>query len=254
MSWTGLIICVEPEIFTTRGLESIKSRNKADVIGNNFECTKCTNFFLRTMRINLYTTICLLKRKHPYIALAFLFLLFELQNNESQDDNNNIIKVLVSALLLKSDDPQQKPQNFPRLANPPQPVVHEEQTRVLLLAYARFSFHIQTYLSNQKQIKSARVKDQLLQIWFIFCWRTAHNWYNLFLLFWTFLRPQTKVNLFPLINICHDDHFSGTIYEDYVDSERGKWIASEYLDSLLSCQVLQITDRDSFPRYNITIS
>ena len=109
----------------------------------------CTNFFLTTMRINLYTTVCLLKRKHPYIALAFLFLLFELQNNEPQDDNNNIIKVLVSALLLKSDDPHQKPQNFPRLANPPQPVVHEEQTRVILLAYARFSFHIQTYLSNQ---------------------------------------------------------------------------------------------------------
>ena len=107
----------------------------------------CTTFFLTTMRINLYTTVCLLKRKHPYIALAFLFLLFELQNNEPQDDNNNIIKVLVSALLLKSDDPHQKPQNFPRLANPPQAVVHEEQTRVLLLAYARFSFHIHTYLS-----------------------------------------------------------------------------------------------------------
>ena len=142
-----------------------------------------TNFFLTMMRINFYTTVCLLKRKHSYIALAFLFLLFKLQDSENQDDNNNIIKVLVSALLLKSDDPHQKPQNFPRLANPPQAVVHEEQTRVLLLAYARFSFHIHTYLSNQKESKTTRVEDQLFQIWFIFCWRTAHSWYNLFLLF-----------------------------------------------------------------------
>ena len=143
----------------------------------------CTYFFLTTMRINLYTTVCLLKRKHPYIALAFLFLLFKLQYSESQDDNNNIIKVLVSALLLKSDDPHQKPQSFPRLLNPPQAVVHKGQTRVILLAYARFSSHMHTHLSNQKQIQTARVKDQLFQIWFIFCWRTAHNWHNLFLLF-----------------------------------------------------------------------
>ena len=99
-----------------------------------------TNFFLTMMRINFYTTVCLLKRKHSYIALAFLFLLFKLQDSEPQDDNNNIIKVLVSALLLKSDDPHQKPQNFPRLPNPPPAAVHEEQTRVILLAYARFSF------------------------------------------------------------------------------------------------------------------
>ena len=201
------------------------------------------------MRINLYTTVCLLKRKHPYIALAFLFLLFKLQYSESQDDNNNIIKVLVSALLLKSDDPHQKPQNFLRLANPPPAAVHEEQTRVILLAYARFSFHIHTCLSNQKESKTTRVEDQLFQIWFIFCWRTAHNWHNLFLLFWTFLRPQTKVILFfphKYLPLCHNDHFSGTIYEDYVDSDSGRWIASKYLDNLLSCQVLQISDGDSF--------
>jgi len=152
------------------------------------------------MRINFYTTVCLLKRKHPYIALAFLFLLFKLQDSEPQDDNNNIIKVLVSALLLKSDDPHQKPKNFPRLANPPQAVVHEEQTRVLLLAYAR---------------SGSSFVGELLT--------TGTTSFYFFEPFYA-LRPN------------------GTIYEDYVDSDSGRWIASKYLDNLLSCQPILLRE------------
>ena len=104
--------------------------------------------------------------RHPLITLISLVILYQLLTVQVEEDDDDILRVLTSALLLKSDDPHQKPQHFPELPEPPPPSGRRggKRTRVLLLAYARFS-----------PLSTPTKSYFLSQIRFILCWRTAHS-------------------------------------------------------------------------------